>query len=918
MKFYDLKINGRIRPMGISFSRIVCSWKVKNVHGKQQKNAKLEVSLDKSFQNVIYQIEGVHLNSIAQPLKMSLNPRTRYYWRVMAETDENESAVSEPEFFETGKLEEPWKAKWISTSDEDSYHPEFRKKISLRDGWDTAKLYISGVGLFEVMLNEKKVGEDCLAPFCTDYKSGVQYCTYDVTEELQRENILSVILGNGWYKGRLGYDDFCQVYGNRFQMIAELHIHYLDGTETVITSDRTWEYRGSMIVWSDIYDGECQDQLLWKEQENPWKQAVEVSGEKLVERYSLPLKTQETIEVKQVIHTPTGETVLDFGQNFAGYVEFTGEMKYGEWLKLEFGEILQDGNFYRDNYRTAKAQFLYRSDGVKRKVCPHFTYYGFRYVKVEGICSVNAVDFHGKALYSDVERTGWFQSSDPLLNQLYNNTIWGLKSNFTDMPTDCPQRNERLGWTGDAQVFSQTASYHVDTKAFYEKYLADMRKDQIKNGGKVAMYLPNLLPGLTGSVWGDAATIIPMTLYQYYGDQELLRDEYPLMKSWVEYIHGEDVKRGEKNLWDFGFHLGDWLALDGVTETSVFGATDQHFIATVYYFHSVSLTAKAAEELGEQEDTQKYKGLSEKIREQILYHYFTPYGSLCVDTQTAYYISLYFQIYRTKEPVVEGLKKRLKKDCYQIKSGFVGAPIMCKALAEAGLVDIAYDFLFQESYPGWLYEVKMGATTIWERWNSVLPSGRISDTGMNSLNHYAYGSVAEFLYRYTAGIQELTPGYRTVRITPQPTSYLTWADCKYDSAVGVYHVRWELLDSGEIKVLAEIPFGAKALLVLPGYEKGEQELESGTYQYQYRPKQDYRIRYREESRLEQMKDDKEVLKITKEVCAGLYQMLTEGDKETLSKSLLELKNSILTGLDKEELKQAAAQILMVKGRKTNE
>lgn len=918
MEFYDLKINGRVCPMGTSFSRIVCSWKVRGACGKRQKNVRLEVSLDKSFQTVIHQIEGAHLSSIAQPLELSLNPRTRYYWRVTVETDEDESAVSEPEFFETGKMEEPWKAKWISTSEEDSFHPEFQKKFSLKDGWDSARLYISGVGLFEAALNEKKVGEDCLAPFCTDYRNGVQYCTYDVAEELQKENILSVILGNGWYKGRLGYDGQQQVFGDRFQMIAELHVHYTDGTVEVISSDQTWEYRGSMVAWSDNYDGECQDQLLWEEKDNPWRQAVEAPGEILVERYSLPLKTQETFAVQQVIHTPAGETVLDFGQNFAGFVEFQGKMERGEWMKLEYGEILQNGNFYRENYRTAKAQFQYRSDGVQRRVRPYFTYYGFRYVKVEYEGKVQEADFCGKALYSDVERTGWFVSSEPLLNRLYQNTIWGLKSNFVDMPTDCPQRDERLGWTGDAQIFAPTASLHVDTRAFYEKYLTDMRKDQIRNNGKVAMFLPNLQPEFSASVWGDAATILPMTLYHFYGDKELLREEYPLMQAWVDYVHQEDVKRGEKNLWDFGFHLGDWLALDGATETSMIGATDVSFIASVFYYHSVNLTAKAAEILEKPEETHKYFVLAEKIKEQILYHYFTPSGKLAVDTQTAYYISLAFDVYRSRETVVADLKKRLRKDSYQIKSGFVGAPVMCKILAEAGLVDMAYDFLFQESYPGWIYEVKMGATTIWERWNSVLPDGKISGTGMNSLNHYAYGSIAEFLYRYTAGIQELTPGYSAVRIAPQFTSNLTWMECKYDSAAGTYLVRWEILDSGEVKVFVEIPFGAKAQLILPEYEGGVQELESGTYQYQYRTKRDYRCRYREESRLDQMKDDEEVLQIAKGTCTGLYQMMIEGDQETLSKSLCELKNSLFTGLDKEKLEQVTAEILMLKGKRTNE
>lgn len=918
MEFYDLKINGRDCPMGISFSRVVCSWKVRDVQGKKQKKAKIEVSLDNTFQTLLYQIENADLNSLAQPLQLCLKPRTRYYWRVFVETEEGEHALSEPTYFETGKIDEPWKAIWITTNKEDSFHPEFRKNFSIRAGWDSARLYISGVGLFEAMINGNKVGDDYLSPFCNDYRDGVQYCTYDVTEDLQiGNNILSVILGNGWYKGRLGYEGLKEVYGNQFQMIAELHIHYQDGEE-IIASDQTWEYHGSSIVWSDIYDGECQDQLLWEKQDNPWRKAVESQGDRAVERYSLPLRTQETFAVKQVIYTPAGEMVLDFGQNFAGFVEFNGEMEYGKWLKLEFGEILQDGNFYRDNYRTAKACFQYRSDGIRRKIRPHFTYYGFRYVKVECECEVDKEDFCAKAVYSAVKRTGWFTSSSSLLNRLYQNTVWGLKSNFVDMPTDCPQRDERLGWTGDAQIFGPTASFHMDTRAFYEKYLIDLRKDQIRNQGKVAMYLPNLQPHITASVWGDAATILPMMLYHYYGDKELLREEYPLMQAWIEYVHGEDMKHGKKHLWNFGFHLGDWLALDGTSEKCMIGATDPFFISSVYYFHSAMLTSEAAEILEKLDDAKKYRILADGIKEQILYHYFTPSGKLAVDTQTAYYICLAFGVYRSRKIIIEDLKKRLKKDGYQIKSGFVGAPVMCNILAEAGLVNLAYDFLFGERYPGWMYEVKMGATTIWERWNSVLPNGKISDTGMNSLNHYAYGSVAEFLYKYVAGLQGLSPGYRTVRIAPQFSSYLTWMECKYDSAIGTYYIYWKILENKEVQVRVQIPFGAKAILILPEYEGGIQELESGTYQYQYKTKQDYQYRYQKTSRLEQIVKDKEAVTVLKNIYPELYQMLQEGNCEILLESLDELKNDPRIKKDKEKIDQVASKIMLLKGRKTND
>lgn len=916
MQIYDLKLNGLENPVGMELDRLVFSWKVKGQRGKVQRYAKLEVSRDPDFSGVDFVREGPDLDSMACEARMELAPRTRYCWRVSVETEEGERETSRSAFFETGKREEPWKAEWITTAPEDRFHPEFEKKFPLRSGWKSARLYISGLGLFQAYLNGEPVGEDRLAPFNTDYRDGVQYCTYEVTELLKEENTLDVLLGNGWYKGRLGFSGQKEVYGDRFMMIAELHVSYEDGSETVVATDGSWNYRGSVIAESDIYDGEIRDELLWENQDNPWRKAARTEGLKLEERYSLPLKEHERIPVREVVHTPAGETVLDFGQNFAGYVEFESTLSKGQSLRLQYGEILQDGNFYRDNYRSARAEYRYRSDGAVKTVRPLFTYCGFRYVKVETEAEIRKENFTGVALYSDVERTGNFRSSHAGLNRLYENTVWGLKSNFMDLPTDCPQRDERLGWTGDAQVFSAAASYHMDTRAFYRKFLKDLRRDQEKNGGKVAMFLPNQDPGRTASVWGDAAAIIPMVLYHWYGDRALLEEEYPLMRDWVEYIHGEDVRRGERDLYDFGDQLGDWLALDGLTEKSVVGATDVDFIGSLYYCHSAELVAQAAEVLGKREDAEVYSRLSGKIRSRILEHYFTPSGRLAVDTQTAYYLSITFGIYRTRSGVVEGLRRRLKKDGYQIRSGFAGAPIMCNALAEAGLEDIACDFLFREEYPGWLYEVNMGATTVWERWNSVLPDGHISDTGMNSLNHYAYGSVAEFMYRYLAGIQALEPGFRKARIAPVLTSHTRHVECSYDSAAGLYRTGWDILPDGRVRVEVQVPFGCTAELRLPSSGGEPVLLAAGEYEFCYQPERDYRLRYTAESCLYQLNRDPEALEIIEKECPGLRGILNSNHEELLYGSLEETVEKAGQGrvpdTDTAQLEKAVQQILALK------
>ncbi|MDE6601540.1 MAG: glycoside hydrolase family 78 protein, partial [Lachnospiraceae bacterium] len=701
------------------------------------------------------------------------------------------------------------------------------------------------------------------------------YQTYDVTGLLRENNHIEIMTGNGWYKGRLGYDGDVAVYGSRFWAIAELHIRYTDGTSTVIKTDESWLYHGSDIERSDIYDGECYNRLLWEGKENSAKSVVvldeKVADEKnpdkkkLRERYSVPVVVKRQLPVKDVIHTPAGETVLDMGQNFTGYLEFGADFPRGTKIVLDFGEILQQGNFYNDNYRTAKTQFVYISNGEKEQVRPHFTYYGFRYVRVTGWTgNIDKASFMGMAVYSDLDDTCSFESSSSLLNQLASNAAWGQRSNFLDMPTDCPQRDERLGWTGDAMVFAPTACFQMDTRAFYRKFLYDLRVDQRKNGGRIANYVPNIsrIPG-GSSVWGDVATFLPMTLYQYYGDEDELEVYYPMMKDWVEWIIAQDREHGEQHLWNFGFHFGDWLAQDGVTPQSMKGGTDDYFVASIYYYASVCKLAKAAGILEKEEERKQYCQKAEQIYKAILAEYFSPNGRLAVDTQTAYLISLKFGVYVDKGRVVEGLKARLKKDCYKIKGGFVGAPIMCQILAENGMEDMAYYILFQEGFQGWMRCVNLGATTIWERWNSVLDDGTISGTNMNSLNHYAYGSVMEYVYRHIAGINETEAGFRSVRFAPQLNPKLSYVKCAYDSVSGKYVSDWRINPDGTVMVHFEVPFGCTAVAVLPGTDGEEVSLAAGIFEKTYQPNHDYRKLYTMATRLEELQDDARAMEILK-------------------------------------------------------
>ena len=913
MEIYDLKINGVREPLGFELPWVSASWKVRDTLSAKSAKARLLVSADADFTQLLYKKEGAELYSLGENVPISLKPRTRYFVSVEITGDAGDSAEADT-FFETGKMDEAFTASWIGAQPEDNFHPLFFRSFTLKEPPVSARLYITGLGLYEAYLNGEKVGSELLAPFCNDYNEGVQVQTYDVGGALHEgENLLEILCGNGWYKGRLGYEGASAVFGDRFMALAELRMTFADGSEQVCGTDGDWQYRASDFVMTDIYDGECLDRTAWAGKENPAKPAAILEERKTVDRYSLPVVEKDTLPVKEVIHTPAGECVLDFGQNFTGFVTYRATFPRGTKITLDHGEILQNGNFYNDNYRTAQARMIYVSDGREEIVRAHFTYFGFRYVRVTGWPGeVKAEDFTGRVVYSDLDTDISFRSSDPKLNRLAQNAFWGQRSNFLDMPTDCPQRDERLGWTGDAQVFSPTACFQMDTRAFYRKYLKDLRLDQKKNGGAVANFLPNLggTPG-GSSVWGDVASFLPVTLYDFYGDLEALREAYPLMRDWLEWILRQDAEHGGHRLWNFGFHFGDWLAQDGVTAQSMKGGTDDFFVASMYYYASAGKLARAAQLLGRASDAERYEKLAAEIRAAILHEYFSPAGRLCIDTQTAYLLCLNFGVYIEKARIVESFQKRLQKDQWKIKGGFVGATMMCRVMAENGLEDLAAYFLFQEGFPGWMHCVDLGATTIWERWNSVLDDGTISGTGMNSLNHYSYGSVMEYVYRDLAGIQSLAPGFRRVRFAPQPTHRLQALDCAYDSASGMYRSAWHINADGTLTVRFEVPFGCTAQAVLPG--SGELvELTAGSFEKTYRPNIDYRLKYSMASRLDEIPGDAAALRILREDLPQAAALIDSGDVEFLGLSFAELQFLFFRGLNPQLVREGTKRLFEMK------
>lgn len=917
MQIERVTINRINNPIGFAFDSVRCAWVVKDTKAKSVVKVKIIVSPDEGFESVIFEKEGNRLNSTGELLDFERKPRTRYYVKIQVTGENGEIAENkEPSYFETGKMSEPWMGQWIKPREEDTFHPRFRKEFSITKEVEQGRLYISGLGLYQGTLNGEKIGKEVLTPYFSDYHTECQYQTYDITEHLKENNMFAAELGNGWYKGHFGLGFTENNYGHEFQMIAEIHITYTDGSKDVIATDETWEYQGSDTSGSDIYNGEVIDRLLWEGKENPFVCAKlgGIEG-KLIERYSLPVIEQERLSVKEIIRTPAGETVLDFGQNFAGYVSFYSKQEKGTEIVLDFGEILQEDNFYNDNYRKAKSQFIYKTDGRESWVKPQFTFFGFRYVRVKGWQGeLEVKDFVGIALYSDMRITGHLKTGHKGINQLISNVMWGQKSNSIDFPTDCPQRDERLGWTGDVQVFSKTASYNMDTAAFYHKFLHDLRIEQEKFDGIVPGVIPVFDPNgpIFSSVWGDIATFLPTVLYEHFGDIQALEEHYPMMRDWVDKIHREDAKRGEKYLFDFGNQLGDWLALDGRTTQSMKGGTDDYFIASCYYAESVKKTSDAAKVLGKSEDEAYYRHLYDCIYQAILKEYFSESGRLCIDTQTGYIVSLNFGIYREKQKIVEGLRSRLYKDCYRLKGGFVGSPIMCRVLAENGLEEEAFYFLLQEGYPGWLHCVGLGATTIWERFNSVLENGKISGTLMNSLNHYAFGTILEFLYRDVAGIIALEPGFRRVKIAPMVNQKLEHMEASYDSVYGIYKVNWNLRENGDMNVHLEIPFECCAEVKLPFYPlEPIGELSAGSYEFEYHPTEDLRCRYTKKTLFKDMVQDEKAMKIIDRISPMLQHFLETGDEDFLHDSLQTLKGMAFLGFSEKEIEDLTEELTRI-------
>ena len=834
-----LRVNHKKNPLGFNLAKIHLSWEVKAVCGKWAVETRIIVSESSNMEKLVYDSgvqENYHENQML--VSFDLKPRTRYYWQVEVKDDKGDCAKSNPAWFETGKLQESWTAKWIGTEENEKRMPLLYKEFELKEKPESVRWHVCGLGLYEAYVNEKKAGREFLMPGYHCYDSFLEYQTLDVTELLsQGKNKIAVLLGEGWYKGRFGFDgDYRNLYGNQKKCIGELHIRYANGQEECIVTDSSWKAEESSICENGIYDGEHIDETL----EHKMLSVEEIEETRpLVERFNPRIHKVEEFQPVSVKQEDEA-LLLDFGETVTGWVEITGAFETGQKVMMQYGEVLQKGRFYRDNLRTAKAEFTYVSKGKGETIRPHFTYYGFRYVKIKGLNPEKEYKFIAYRIMSDIERTGWVATDHDKVNHLLENTLRSQKCNFLDIPTDCPQRDERMGWTGDAGIFASTACFHMDSGSFFHHYMKNMQAEQEKCNGAIPFFVPRpkvkkeehtnpFYLDSGAAVWGDAATLIPWRLYQFYGDKAMLEEQYPVMKAWVDYEYERTKENEIPYLWQNDRQLGDWLALDNGNINNPIGKTDSGFIASVYHYWSTKMVKEAAESLG-LEESKVYAEREKEIRNAILNYYF-PDKKFCLEyTQTACALLLYLKLYPEgeREVITAKLAELLKKNNGHLNTGFVGTPILCMALSENGQNQLAYDPLLNEDYPGWLHEVNLGATTVWERWNSLEEDGSISGTGMNSLNHYAYGSIAEWIYRYMCGLNPSIGEAVKMTIYPMPDQRLKKAEGSWRSVFGKYVCAWNWKSEQEVVCNIEVPFNANARFILP--DGTEEILDCGKYE----------------------------------------------------------------------------------------
>jgi len=782
----------------------------------------------------------------------ALKPFTAYTAVIMAEDNAGETARAELTF-ETGRLDTPWTGMWISDPDyrftEKKVSPRpmtFRKQIKTDKKIVSARVYATAMGIYELTVNGRKAGNRYFAPGFTSYQTNLQYQTYNVTELLTGDDDIRAVVAGGWAVGSFVFTRTNRNAADRQALLLELRLTFEDGSTEVIGTDHTWEVtEEGPYKMADIYDGETYDATV-REEDVHWRMAARETlrvHPQIVADYSAPVRAHERFAPVSCKEYPSGVLICDFGQNFAGVVELKLNGKRGQVVTVRHAEILDpDGTLNTRFLRTAKATATYTCVDGEQTYSPRLTYMGFRYISVEGIDAEN-VQVTGVALYSDLEQIGSFSCSNRMLNQLQSNIVWGAKSNLVDIPTDCPQRDERMGWTGDIAVFSPTACFNFDMGRFLNKWMLDVKAEQFSGGGipntvpRCGYGFPATMPDMAVDWWDDACVLVPWAEYRARGDIEILRKYYPVMKKYVKacvFWAGLLSTGKKKYIWDTPavFHFGDWVAPD-VPKMSQWQGRSK-WTATASLRNTSGLVAQIAEILGEHTDAARYRDLSEKVADAYCSVLTDGNGRLLEEFQTAYVLPLYLDMFPSeavKAQAADNLVKLVEKSDHCIGTGFPGTPYILFALADNGHVDTAYQMLLNTKCPSWLYEVKMGATTIWERWdgldeNGVCPIGDDGTDMMISYNHYASGAVGDFLYRRVLGLEAVEPGYKTFAVKPVLGGGLIWAKGGVRTPYGEAFVDWKT-ENGTFTVTIRVPMGTKCELTLPNGTK--KVYDSGKY-----------------------------------------------------------------------------------------
>lgn len=830
-----LRTEYQVNPVGIDVLQPRFSWQIKaNVRDISQIAYEVRVALTfdkvKNGDPLFWTSKKVTSDESNQVVYEgpALEPGKRYYWTVRVWDNQNHITDWSPiSYLEMGLLKPTdWKASWIepnSIADAKAELPcpLIRKTFKLKKEVKSARLYITAHGLYQLEVNGEKPNDWLFTPGWTSYNKHLQYQTYDLTKLLKKgDNAIGVILGNGWYRGDLAWSKARNLYGTQTGVLAQLAVEYTDGSKALIVSDKTWKFNNSPILMSEIYHGETYDARLeipgWSSPsfvDKRWKPVVvkEFSKENLAAQSGPPVRRMAELAPLNIFTAPNGDTLVDMGQNMVGWVRLKVSGTAGRKVTLRHAEVLDmAGNIYYTNLRAAKQTIEYILRGNGREVYePHFTFQGFRYVKVSGFVKMpEKEDITGIVIYSDMNPAGEFACSDPMINQLQHNIQWGQMGNFLDVPTDCPQRDERLGWTGDAQVFSPTACFNRDAATFYTKWLKDLAFDQFPDGS-VPYVIPDILKAGGSTGWADAAVIVPWTMYRQYNDKRILERQYESMKAWINYMK---TRSGSTFLWTNGEHFGDWLAFASDRSDYPGATTDKDLIATAYFAWSTKLVSRIAGILNKRDDETIYQELYNNIRGAFQKEFVTPNGRLSSNTQTAYVIALTFGLVPDWQR--DSAAARLARDVRSfghITSGFIGSSLVNPVLSEFGYDDLAYMLLMRKEYPGYLYPITKGATTIWERWDGIKPDGSFQDADMNSFNHYAYGAIGNWMYNTVAGLQmdpEFT-AYKKIRIKPVIGGNLTYARAEHETMYGKVSSEWKL-ENNKLTLNVVIPTNTTA------------------------------------------------------------------------------------------------------------